>query len=83
MPPKDKIIEPIDASFEDVASAMVATKGKPMGIPAEAEKHSEEVTRISSFETVTFENESGENTAFLLDQETQELWATTEIIAKL
>lgn len=72
--PKEDIIEPIDANFEDVANVMVnppSPPPKPGGNPS-----------TGKYDLLTFESE-GQSTDFRFDEETQAIWASAETIAKL
>lgn len=75
MPRKpEKIVEPIDAPFGAVVRAMVGVKPKS--------GTSNPISKGSDMEIVPYDND-GENIDFRLDPETQELWASVKIIAKL
>ena len=79
-PPKDKVIEPIKASFDEVAKAMVVNDNARAKAPPQSKADS--LPQIGDFETAVFEN-NGDEIALYLDPETQEIWATTDLIAKL
>ena len=78
-PPKDKVIEPINAPFDEVAKAMVVNDNAQAKEPP---SKSDSLPKIADFEMAVFEN-NGEEIAFYLDPDTQELWATIAMIARL
>ncbi len=80
MPKKtDQIIEPIDASFEDVASSLISSKSF---LPRKSENSDLTPVTKSELNVIEFHNE-GTNIQLKFEAGNQSIWATTQNISDL
>lgn len=79
MPKKDDAIEPINAGFDSVASAMVASSQSEK---SEDDKRNVAFPEQDEFELVTFESDNG-SADFSFDADGEAIWATATAIANV
>ena len=78
MPKKDKIIDPLDGSFDQVVESIIKPTGSPQNLKAG------EITASDQFENVQYDDpEDDRAIVFRFDTETQNIWATQEQIAEI